>query len=297
VLSTPLLDVMGPDQRGRLLKEGESLIKRLKNRERITPFLGPHAPYTCSEEMLLDVRDLQKKHGVGVHVHVSETKEEVENIKKEKGAPPFEYLDGLGFLNEDVVASHSVWVSRGEMNVIKKRGVKLVHNPVSNMKIAAGVAPVPEYIKRGIPVGLGTDGAASNNSLDMFEDMKITALLHKVFSNDPEAVPAETALEMATMGGAKALGLEDEIGSIEIGKKADLILLDIEKPHLTPMTHPVSHLVYAAKGSDVSDVIVDGKILMEDGRLKTLDEEKIMLEASAQAADLLNRSGTADRLF
>jgi 5-methylthioadenosine/S-adenosylhomocysteine deaminase len=247
--------------------------------------------------MLLDVRDLQKKHGVGVHIHVSETKEEVENLKKEKGSPPFEYLDGLGFLNEGVVASHSVWVSKGEMDVIKKRGVKLVHNPVSNMKIAAGVAPVPEYIKREIPVGLGTDGAASNNSLDMFEDLKITALLHKVFSNDPEALPAETALEMATMGGAKALGLEDEIGSIEIGKKADLILLDIEKPHLTPMTHPVSHLVYAAKGSDVSDVIVDGKILMEGGRLKTLDEEKIMLEASAQAADLLNRSGTADRLF
>ncbi|RMF88764.1 MAG: N-ethylammeline chlorohydrolase [Methanobacteriota archaeon] len=296
-LSTPLLDVMGPDQRGKLLREGEALIKRLRGHERITPFLGPHAPYTCSEELLLAVKDLHDKYGVGVHIHVSETKEEVENLKKDKGMRPFEYLEGIGFLHPGVVAAHSVWVSEVEMGIMKERGVKVAHNPVSNMKIAAGVAPVPEYLRRGIAVGLGTDGAASNNSLDMFEDLKIAALLHKSATGNPEAVPAEAALEMATIGGARALGLDGEIGSIEVGKKADIIMVDRKKPHLTPLTNPVSHLVYAARGGDVSHTIVDGRILMEEGRLATLDEEKVMAEAVRQTEDLLAKSGTSDRLF
>jgi 5-methylthioadenosine/S-adenosylhomocysteine deaminase len=297
VLSTPLLDVIGPDQRGKLLKEGEAIIKEFHGHDLITPFLGPHAPYTCSEEMLLRVINLQKKYGIGVHIHVSETKEEVENLQKEKGKRPFEYLEKLGFLNEKVVASHAVWVSEAEMEVMKKRGVKVAHNPVSNMKIAAGVAPVPAYLERGITVGIGTDGAASNNSLDMFEDMKITALLHKINSNNPQVVPAQAALEMATVGGARALGLEDDIGSIEVGKKADLILVDLKKPHLTPISHPISHLVYAARGSDVSHTIINGKIVMEDRILTTLDEEKIMENARKETEDLLAKSGTSDRLF
>ncbi len=296
-LSTPLLDVMGPDQRGKLLKEGESLIKKYAGHERINPFLGPHAPYTCSEEMLLSVRELQEKYRLGVHIHVSETEEEVENIKKSKGSPPFAYLNDIGFLDGHVVAAHSVWVSKEEMEIMKDRGVKVAHNPVSNMKIAAGIAPVPEYLERGITVGLGTDGAASNNSLDMFEDMKIAALLHKVHSGNPEAVPAEAALEMATIGSARALGLEKNIGSVEVGKRADIILVDLKRPHLTPLTHPVSHIAYAAKGSDVSHTIVDGRMLMEDRRLTTLDEEKVMDEAAKQTRDLLEKSGTHDRLF
>ena len=296
-LSTPLLDVKGPDQRGKLLRDGEDMIKRFKASDRITPFLGPHAPYTCSEELLMAVKDLQEKHDVGVHIHVSETADEVENLKHSKGMRPFEYLDGLGFLNERVIAAHSVWVSEDEMEIMKKRGVKVAHNPVSNMKIAAGVAPIPRYLEKGITVGLGTDGAASNNTLDMFEDLKITALLHKVTSNDPRAVPAEAALEMATIGGARALGLEDEIGSIETGKKADIILVDLKKPHLTPLTHPVSHLVYAAKGGDVSHTIVDGRILMSERTLTTLDEDALMREATVQTRDLLEKSGTSDRLF
>ncbi len=195
------------------------------------------------------------------------------------------------------MAAHSVWVSKPEMEIMKKRGVSVAHNPVSNMKIAAGVAPVPEYLNVGITVGLGTDGAASNNTLDMFEDLKIAALLHKATSKDPRVVPAETALEMATIGGARALGLDGEIGSIEVGKKADLIVLDLNKPHLTPLTNPVSHLVYAALGSDVTHTIVAGKMLMEDRRLTTLDEEKVMEEARVQTEDLLEKSGTKDRLF
>jgi 5-methylthioadenosine/S-adenosylhomocysteine deaminase len=296
-LSTPLLDVMGPDQRGKLLREGETLIKQFQGHERITPFLGPHAPYTCSEELLLSVNDLHEKYGIGVHIHVSETEDEVENIRKEKGKPPFEYLDSLGFLNERVVAAHCVWVSEKEMDIMKKRGVKVAHNPVSNMKIAAGVAPIQKYLNKGITVGLGTDGAASNNSLDMFEDLKITALLHKVYSKDPQAVPAETALEMATINSARALSLDNEIGSIEVGKNADIILVDLKKPHLTPLTHPISHLVYTARGSDVSHSIIDGKIVMENYELKTLDEQRIMEAARVQTEDLLEKSGTSDRLF
>jgi 5-methylthioadenosine/S-adenosylhomocysteine deaminase len=297
VLSTPLLDVMGPDQRGKLLKEGEAIIKEFQGHDRITPFLGPHAPYTCSEEMFLEVTALQEKYGIGAHIHVSETKEEVENLEKKKGTRPFEYLEKLGFLNEKVVASHSVWVSEAEMKIMKNRGVNVAHNPVSNMKIGAGVAPVPAYLERGITVGIGTDGAASNNSLDMFEDLKITALLHKVNSNNPQEVPAQTVLEMATIGGARALGLGDNIGSIEVGKLADLILVDLNKPHLTPLTHPLSHLVYAARGSDVSHSIINGKIIMEDRMLTTLDEEEVMGAAVKETQDLLKKSGTSDKLF
>ncbi len=296
-LSTPLLDVMGPDQRGKLLKEGESLIKQFQGHERITPFLGPHAPYTCSEELLLSVKGLQEKYRIGAHIHVAETKEEVKNLRDEKGVTPFEYLDSIGFLNNHVVASHCVWVSEKEMGILKKRDVKIAHNPVSNMKIAAGIAPVPEYVRRGITVGLGTDGAASNNTLDMFGDMKIAALLHKVSSSDPRALPAEEALKMATINGARALGLEKEIGSLEIGKRADMILVDLKRPHFTPLTHPLSHLVYAARGSDVSHTIVDGKILLEDYMLKTLDEEKIIEDAAEKTRDLLERSQSTDSLF
>jgi 5-methylthioadenosine/S-adenosylhomocysteine deaminase len=296
-LSTPLLDVMGPDQRGRLLREGESMIKKFQNHPRITPFLGPHAPYTCSEELLSRVMDLQEKYRIGVHIHVSETKGEVDNLKNEKGRIPFEYLEGLGFLNDRVVAAHSVWVSEKEMDIMKKRGVNVAHNPVSNMKIAAGIAPVLEFLKMGIDVGLGTDGAASNNNLDMFEDLKITALLHKVSSHDPSAMPAQTALEMVTIGGARVLSLDNEIGSIEVGKKADMIMVDLNKPNLTPLTHPISHLVYSTRGSDVSDSIIDGKIVMEDYRVKSLDDGKIMRIARTQAEDLLEKSGTVDRLF
>lgn len=296
-LSTPLLDVMGPDQRGALLREGEEMIRRFKGSEMITPFLGPHAPYTCSEELLLAVKDLAGKYDVGVHIHVSETLGEVENLKKSKGMEPFEYLDSLGLLNDRFMAAHAVWVSANEIEIMKKRNVKVAHIPVSNMKIAAGVAPVRRYLEKGIGVGLGTDGAASNNTLDMFEDLKIAALLHKVTSNDPQVVPAETALEMATIGSARAMGLEGEIGSIEVGKRADIILIDLNAAHLTPLTNPISHIVYAARGSDVSQTIVDGKVLMEERELKTLDEKSVLKEAVVQAEDLLEKSGTSDRLF
>ncbi|MFQ5887562.1 MAG: amidohydrolase [Candidatus Hydrothermarchaeales archaeon] len=297
VLSTPLLDVMGPEQGQKLLKEGEESIKRYRSSERIVPFFGPHAPYTCSEELLLETKDLAEKHQTGMHIHVAETEEEVENSKKDKGARPFEYLDRIGFLDEDVIAAHSVWVSKTEMDIIKNRKTKVCHNPISNMKLGSGVAPVPEFLEKGITVSLGTDGAASNNNLDMFEDMKVCALLHKVHNSNASLVPALNALELATINGARALGLEDKIGSIEVGKRADVLMLDLQGSAMVPMTNPVSHLVYSVQGGNVETVIVDGKILMEDRQMRTLDENQVIEFAREQAKDLFERSGKKDHLL
>ncbi len=297
VLSTPLLDAMGPEQGQKLLKESEEAIKKYRTHERIVPFLGPHAPYTCSEELLLKTKDLSDRYGTQMHIHVSETKEEVENSKKDKGARPFEYLDRIGFLSEDVIAAHSVWVSKAEMDILKNKNAKVCHNPISNMKLGSGVAPVPQFLDKGITVSLGTDGAASNNNLDMFEDMKTCALLHKVHNSNASLVPALNALEFATINGAKALGLDDKIGSLEVGKRADIIMLDVQGSNMVPMTNPVSHLVYSAQGGNVETVIVDGEIIMEKRRMKTLDEKHVIEFAREQAKDLFERSGKADHLL
>jgi len=297
VLSTPLLDVMGPEQGQKLLKEAENSIKKYKHHERIVPFLGPHAPYTCSEELLLKTKDLAKRHDTRIHSHVSETKEEVENSKKDKGARPFEYLDRIGFLDKDVIAAHSVWVSKSEIDIIKDKKTKICHNPISNMKLGSGVAPIPEYLEKGVTVSLGTDGAASNNNMDMFEDIKTCALLHKSHNSNASVVPAMNTLEFATINGAKALGMEDEIGSIETGKKADIILLDTNAANMVPMTNPISHLVYSAQGNNVKTMIVNGKVIMKDRKIKTLDENWVIGFAREQAKDLFERSGKKDHLL
>ncbi|MEE9474392.1 MAG: amidohydrolase family protein [Candidatus Hydrothermarchaeaceae archaeon] len=279
-----------------MLKQGAKDAKKYK-KGRVRAFIGPHAPYTCSEELLLGAKELADKHQTKIHIHIAETEKEVNDSKEQKGAPPFEYLDRIGFLGENVQSVHSVWASKKEIGILKKRGVKVVHNPISNMKIASGVAPVPEYIKKGICVSLGTDGAASNNNLDMFEEMKVCALLHKINSMDPSTVPAYKVLEFATINGAKALGMENEIGSIEVGKRADIILVNLKRANLTPLTNPVSHIVYAAKGSDVDTVIVDGKVLMENRQLRTLDLEEVLKFANEEAGKLFAKAGKESKLF
>jgi len=296
-LSTPLLDALGPEQSGRLISEGEVLVKRLGKNKRVKPFFGPHAPYTCSEELLVKARELADKYDAGLHIHVSETESEVKKSEQEKGKRPFEYLSSIGFLCSRVVAAHANWVSEKEIKIIKKAGSKIAHNTISNMKIASGIAPVESYLKNGIPVGLGTDGAASNNTLDMFETMKACALLHKISNLNPTVLPAQTVLELATMGSAKALGIENETGSIEKGKSADLITLDLKASNLTPLTNPVSHAVYAAKSSNVCDAIINGEIVMEDRELKTIDEEKVLENAKKQAYDLLKSANKLERFF
>lgn len=293
VLSRGIIEVQGSEKLKRTIEEGEKLVKNChgKANGRILTMFGPHAAYTCSPECLMQVKELAKKYGVGTHIHISESQDEVDRVMKKYGKRPVEHLDSIGFLGPEVLAAHCVWLTEREISVIRERGVKPVHNPVSNMKIACGVAPVPEMLAAGIPVALGTDGAASNNALDMFNEMKFAALLSKVHKLDPTVVPAQATLEMATINGATALGLGDKIGSLEVGKKADIVLVDMKKPHLVPLHNVVSHLVYSAVGGDVDTVIVDGKVLMQGRKVLTLDEDKV-LEGAQKASDgLLTRGG------
>lgn len=291
VLSYGIIELDDPKRRESELRAGEDLVKAWhgKANGRILTMFGPHAPYTCSPECLIKVKELAKKHGVGIHIHISETRDEIKQITEKYGKRPVEHLDSIEFLGPEVLAAHCVWLTEQEIKVLRERGVKPVHNPVSNMKHGSGVAPVPEMLAAGIPVALGTDGAPSNNALDMFNDMKFAAMLNKVHKLDPAAVPATSALEMATVNGAIALGLQDKLGSIEVGKKADLILVDLEKPHLTPVHNVISHLVYSAVGSDVDTTIVNGKILMRERKVLTLDEDKVLREAQKASEDLLAR--------
>ncbi len=288
-----------------MIKDGRKKIKKYnkKNKNsssrenRVSASVGLHSPYTCSKELLKRAKEMADRLKTMVHIHVAETQEEVENTKKDWNLRPFEYLNEIGVLDKNVLAVHSIWADRKEIELIKKNGAKISHNPVSNMKTAAGVANVPEYIRNGITVSLGTDGAASNNNLDMFEEMKACALLHKINAMDAGVVPAEKVLEFATINGAAALGMEKEIGSIEVGKKADIILVDLDRPHLVPLSNPISHLVYSARGSDVDTVLVDGRVLMENRELRSIDQKEVLKFANEQAKDLLEKAGREDRLF
>ena len=235
---------------------------------------------TCSPDFLLKTKALSEKHGVSLIIHLSESKDEVEGIKKQYGKTPVYHLESLGLLDSNLIADHCVCLSNGEIDTLARYGVKVAHNPESNMKLAAGVAPVPEMISRGIVVGLGTDGSASNNNLDMFQEMDMAAKLQKVFKADPAVMNAKEVVEMATIKGAELLGLQDQIGSLEEGKKADLIVIDLNSPHLIPLYNIYSHLVYAVSGSDVRDTVINGKLVMKNRNLLTLDEEEVMAKVN-----------------
>ncbi|KAF5083381.1 5-methylthioadenosine/S-adenosylhomocysteine deaminase [anaerobic digester metagenome] len=290
-LSHGMIDLGDGDKRKAEFKETQRIIDKCHNTAdgRIKVAFGPHSPYTCSMELLEGVRKQADKQGLRIHIHVSETKKEVEDVMEANGKRPFEYLDEIGILGPDVLAAHAVWLDEGEMDIIKERGVKLSHNPASNMKLASGVSPVSKLLENGVCMSLGTDGAASNNNLDLLEEMKITALLQKVTTLDPTVMPARTVFDMATIGGAAALGLEDEIGTIEVGKKADIILVDMKSSSLTPLRNPVSHLVYSANGADVDTVICNGEMLMKNRELLTIDEAEVISMAEEASEDLLSK--------
>jgi 5-methylthioadenosine/S-adenosylhomocysteine deaminase len=261
------------------LTYSEAFIKKWRGNALIVPAIAPHAPYTVSEEHLKAARALSDRLSAPVVTHISETKREVDDSIKAKGASPVDYLNRIGFLNDRVIAAHMVWPSEEELELLKKLGVGIVHNPQSNMKLASGTAPVPEMLKMNLPVGLGTDGAASNNDLNLWEEMDTAAKLHKLISNDPKVVSAEQAFEMATIRGARALHLEKEIGSIEKGKRADLVIVDLDALNQTPFYNIYSDLVYATKAGDVRTVIIEGRVVMRDRRLLTLNEETIKADA------------------
>ena len=292
VLSHGMIDLFDEEKRKDEFKKSIKLIKKCHNTAngRIKVAFGPHTPYTCSTELLEEVRKKADQYDVQIHIHVSETQKEVDQIMEAHGRRPFEYLNDIGFLGEDVVAAHAVWLSDDEIKIIKENNVKIAHSPTSNMKLASGISPVNKLIKSGVCVTLGTDGVASNNNLDMIEEMKIASLLQKVHKLNPTALNADKVFEMSTINGARALKLENEIGSIEIGKKADLVLLNMNSANLTPYRHPVSHLVYAANGSNVDTVICNGEILMKNKEVLSLEESAVIELAENEAEDLLSKA-------
>jgi 5-methylthioadenosine/S-adenosylhomocysteine deaminase len=271
------------------LKYTEELIKKYSGDRLVTVAIAPHAPFTCSRELLKKAADLSKKYNSPLHIHLAETKDEVNNIVERYAMRPVEYLDDAGILTNRTIAAHSIQVTDKEIELFASRKTGVAHNAESNMKLAEGVAPISQMLTLQVKIGLGTDGAASNNDLNMFEEMKTAALLHKVHTWTSTALDAPTMLRLATINGARVLGLQNKTGSLEEGKEADIILIDIDQPHLVPRYNVYSLLVYAADGADVNTVIVAGKIIMMDKKLLTIDKKKCIAEIRALADQIKQR--------
>ena len=259
------------------INNAKKFIQKWKNiSPLITPSIFCHSLYTCSEATLKKAKDAADAKGVLFQIHAAETKDEYVQIQTKYQTTPVKLLDKIGVIDQNTLLVHAVWLDDDDIEIIAKRKANVSHNPESNMKLASGIAPVPALLKAGVTVGLGTDGCASNNNLDLFSEMDTAAKLHKVNAMNPTLMDAVTVLKMATIEGARALGLQDITGSLEPGKQADVIILDTHKPHLVPVYNPVSHIVYAAQGSDVQDVIVNGKVLLRNRELLTIDLENIL---------------------
>ena len=284
VIDFPAPGVEDPEKNLEVAKE---FIERwLGFSDLIMPGIFCHSPLTCSEQTLKDAWEISQQFDLPLQIHLSETSDEVNEILKKAGKRPVHYLDELGLINDGLIAAHAVHLDDREIECLKENRVKVVHVPESNMKLCSGVARVLDMVKLGMPIGLGTDGCSSNNNLDMLQEMDTAAKLSKVFSLDPVALDAETVLRMATTWGASVLGLEDQVGTLEVGKKADIIVVDLQVPNLCPVYDPLSALVYSASGADVKDVIVDGKVLMKGRKFTTLDPNEIMERVRRISSDI-----------
>lgn len=280
VIQFPVADAKTP---GDALMRAERFIQLFKDDPLIVPAVAPHALYTNDKTSLVESAALGRKYGVPVLIHLAETEDEIRLARERYQSTPVAYLESIGFWGPRTLAAHGVWVSDDDIAILVRRGVGVAHNPESNMKLASGTAPVAKYLKADVALGLGTDGAASNNDLDMFEAMRQASFLAKNAEHDPTAVPAQTALDLATIGGARALGMSQLIGSIEPGKRADLIVVSVSAARQTPMYDPVSHIVYTTRGDDVRTTIVDGVVLMRDRQVKTLDRSTVIADANRLA--------------
>ncbi len=289
-LGFALIDFDTPEYEAKeLVPQCEQFVKYWKGNDLISPVVAPHSTYSCNPETLQKALEISTRHHVPLHIHCSETRDEVYDVEKKYGVRPVEQLKQLGLLQKGTILAHCGWITKNEIQEMKNTGVAVSHCPVSNMKIATGgYAPIPEFLDAGVPVGLGTDGAASNNTLDMVETMKFCALIHKNHRWDPTVLPAQTVVDLATIGGATCLGVQQTLGSLEEGKKADLIMVDLKKPHLTPLHDPVSHLVYAMRGTDVCSTIVNGTPLMLEKEFLTIDVEKTIERAQENAHELIS---------
>ncbi|ALM76078.1 amidohydrolase family protein [Thermococcus barophilus] len=286
-LSYGMIDLGEPDKTEKEIKVALETMKFIEklNSGRVQFVFGPHAPYTCSIALLKKVRELANEHKKLITIHVAETMTEIGQITSRYGKSPVVLLDDIGFLADDVIIAHGVWLDSKDIHILARHRVSIAHNPASNMKLASGVMPIERLLNAGVNVGLGTDGSASNNNLDMLEEMKIAALLHKVHNLDPTVADAKTVFKMATRNGAKALRLD--AGVIKEGALADLAVIDFNRPHLRPINNVISHLVYSANGNDVETTIVDGEILMLDREVLTLDEEKVI----SMVEDIIDKLG------
>lgn len=282
VLGETLLDFPAPDNKtsAAMLQYTEEFLKRWRNDPLIHAAAAPHSIYTCSQKTLQDSAALARKYHAPILIHVAEMKKELDDSVKQNGQTPVQYLEKLGVLGPDVVAAHCIFVDEKDRKILAERQVGCVHNPSSNMMLASGVAPVLEERAAGIAVGLGTDGpAGSNNDLDLMEEMDLAAKLQKITKMDPRALGAKSVVEMATIEGAKALHMEKEIGSLEVGKKADIILISLDEPNAVPMYDIYAQLAYALKGNDVETVVIAGRVVMRDKKLLTLNEPAILAKA------------------
>jgi len=287
MISATVIDQRSPDAENAddSIEKGNGFIERWQGRnDRIVPIFGPHANYTLNKEKLAATRAAAMKFGVPISIHLSESPFEVQYSKDTYGTTSINMLESIGFFDGPTIAAHVVWPMQEEIPILVERKVGVIHNPTSNMKIASGIAPITEMLAAGVRVGIGTDGAASNNDLDLWEEMRLASLLQKVDRMDPEALSATTVLTMATRGGATAIGLGDSIGSLEVGKKADLIQVVFDDVHHVPTYDIVSHLVWVTDEQDVATVVVDGQVLMEDNEMLTIETDRVAAEATALAA-------------
>ncbi len=282
VLGETILDFPAPDNKsnGAMLEYTEKFLKRWQGDALIHAAVAPHSIYTCSQKTLQDSAALARKYSAPILIHVAEMKKELDDSRAQNGTTPVQYLDKLGILGPDIVAAHCIFVDETDRKILAQRQAGCVHNPSSNMMLASGVAPVIEERTAGIAVGLGTDGpAGSNNDLDLMEEMDLAAKLQKITKMDPRALGAKTVVEMATIEGARALHMEKEIGSLDAGKKADLILIGLDAPNAVPMYDVYAQLSYALKGSDVETVIIGGRVVMRDKKLLTVNEAAAVAKA------------------
>lgn len=286
LVSATVIDQRSPDAESAAdsIQKGIEFIGRWKNKNsRITPIFGPHSNYTLNAEQLQAVRAAATEYGVGISIHMSESPFELQYSKDTFGKTSVEFYESIGFLDGPTIAAHMIWPTAVEIPILVERKIGVIHNPTSNMKIASGISPIVEMLQAGVHIGLGTDGAASNNDLDMWEEMRLAALLQKVDRMNPTVMPASTVLGMATSGGAIAIGLGDAVGSIEVGKRADIIQVAFDDVHHVPTYDVISHLVYVTDEQDVASVVVDGKVLMRNGQILTIDTERVTAEAKALA--------------
>lgn len=288
VLSEGVIDFSSPNAKTPEdgLKYTESLISKWANHPLVSIAVAAHSPYSCSPDLLKKTKALADKHNLSFNIHLAETKWEIDTIYKTFRLTPTKYLNKLGILSDNVIAAHSVHLTDDDIKLLVDNNVGVAHNPQCNMKLASGIAPINELLKCNVKVGLGTDGVASNNNLNMFDEMNTMALLHKVSNNNPTVLDAKTAVKIATNGSAKVLGLFNDIGSIEKGKKADIIIIDLDKPHLIPLYNYYSHIAFSMNGSEVDTVIINGKLVMENRKLLTMDIEKIKKDANELAISI-----------